>query len=180
MFDIIRESTLGEIVNRASGGRFLPYPDQRADFVVPERYLATSTAPSGSRTTTLTRNNSYQSLKEKLKTANPSTPGTADPSENVTRVVSEASIKAPLPAPPHATDSAADVHGVRPAHPVHPHDPFPFTPEPWIANRGADVEVGDLNEKNQFDGPDPLSQYILVEWYGDDDPENPRYAFSSP
>jgi len=38
MLDIIRDSTAGQLVNKLSRGRLLPYADQRADYVVPERY----------------------------------------------------------------------------------------------------------------------------------------------
>ena len=40
MKDLVRDSFIGQLVNRASGGRLLPYPDQRSDYVIPERYLA--------------------------------------------------------------------------------------------------------------------------------------------
>ena len=46
MFDILRESTVGELLNKFSGGRIPPYADQRPDFVIPERYLATSSSTS--------------------------------------------------------------------------------------------------------------------------------------
>lgn len=39
MKDILRDSTVGQILNWASKGRILPYEDQRADYVVPARYL---------------------------------------------------------------------------------------------------------------------------------------------
>lgn len=48
MFDLIRESTVGELVNKVSGGRLLPYPDQRTGFVIPAAYLATSSPASTS------------------------------------------------------------------------------------------------------------------------------------
>ena len=38
MLDLIRDSTVGQLVNKLSRGRLLPYADQRADYVVPERY----------------------------------------------------------------------------------------------------------------------------------------------
>ncbi|KAM0752445.1 putative caffeine resistance protein [Meredithblackwellia eburnea MCA 4105] len=38
-WDIIRDSTVGQLINSVSAGRFLPYPDQQKDYVVPERYL---------------------------------------------------------------------------------------------------------------------------------------------
>ncbi|KAL8291587.1 hypothetical protein RQP46_002565 [Phenoliferia psychrophenolica] len=47
MKDIIRDSSVGQILNSLSNGRILPYPDQREDFVVPARYLAKAITPSG-------------------------------------------------------------------------------------------------------------------------------------
>ncbi|KAJ7778241.1 major facilitator superfamily domain-containing protein, partial [Mycena metata] len=44
--DLIRDSTIGQIVNYLSSGRFLPYPEQRPDYVVPKRFLL----PSSQRT----------------------------------------------------------------------------------------------------------------------------------
>ncbi|KAJ7785820.1 major facilitator superfamily domain-containing protein [Mycena metata] len=42
-FDLVRDSTVGQILNYLSSGRILPYPEQRPGYVVPRRYLA---APS--------------------------------------------------------------------------------------------------------------------------------------
>lgn len=39
MLDIVRDSTIGQILNRVSHGRILPYADQRPDYVIPARYL---------------------------------------------------------------------------------------------------------------------------------------------
>lgn len=39
MQHLLRESAVGQILNWASKGRILPYPDQRADYVVPSKYL---------------------------------------------------------------------------------------------------------------------------------------------
>lgn len=36
--DIIRDSTIGQLINSISNGRFLPYQDQRPDYVVPARF----------------------------------------------------------------------------------------------------------------------------------------------
>lgn len=38
MIDLIRDSTLGQLINKLSRGCLLPFTDQRADYVVPERY----------------------------------------------------------------------------------------------------------------------------------------------
>jgi MFS transporter, DHA1 family, multidrug resistance protein len=43
MIDILRDSTVGQIINRISHGRLLPYPDQRPDYIVPEKYKVNST-----------------------------------------------------------------------------------------------------------------------------------------
>ncbi|KAF8077694.1 major facilitator superfamily domain-containing protein [Lyophyllum atratum] len=40
--DLIRDSTLGQIINYVSGGKYLPYADQRPDFVVPNHFLLPS------------------------------------------------------------------------------------------------------------------------------------------
>ncbi|GAA5897660.1 hypothetical protein JCM6882_000062 [Rhodosporidiobolus microsporus] len=38
--DLIRDSVFGQTVNWATKGKVFPYPEQRPDYVVPERYLA--------------------------------------------------------------------------------------------------------------------------------------------
>lgn len=45
MLDILRDSTIGGLVNIFSHGRLLPFPDQRDDFRIPERFLAPTTSP---------------------------------------------------------------------------------------------------------------------------------------
>ncbi|KAJ6486662.1 major facilitator superfamily domain-containing protein [Mycena sanguinolenta] len=40
--DFIRDSTIGQIVNHVSGGRLLPYPEQRPGYVVPRHFLLPS------------------------------------------------------------------------------------------------------------------------------------------
>lgn len=48
MLDLVRDSTFGQLVNWASSGRLLQYPDQRDDYVVPSKYLRRgSTATNG-------------------------------------------------------------------------------------------------------------------------------------
>jgi DHA1 family multidrug resistance protein-like MFS transporter len=39
MKDIIRDSTLGQIINGVSGGRYLPYADQRPDYTIPAHFV---------------------------------------------------------------------------------------------------------------------------------------------
>jgi MFS transporter, DHA1 family, multidrug resistance protein len=42
MKDIIRDSTIGQIINRVSGGRYLPYSDQRSDYSIPSHFILPS------------------------------------------------------------------------------------------------------------------------------------------
>lgn len=54
--DLLRDSTVGQIVNYLSKGRLLPYADQRPGYVVPARFLASSERKpkeTGSDVTTL-------------------------------------------------------------------------------------------------------------------------------
>ena len=129
MFDILRESTVGELLNRVSGGRILPYPDQQSDFVIPERYLATSSPASTS--TPITRVPSAATLADKASvvsgtTATPARTNVAV--EKVDTVRSDATLEA--------------------------------GPEPVEAV----VDKSSVNTKG----------FQLVDWYGDDDSENPR------
>ncbi|KAK4703323.1 MFS transporter, DHA1 family, multidrug resistance protein, partial [Phenoliferia sp. Uapishka_3] len=39
MWDIVRDATLGQVVNRLSHGKLFPYADQRPGYIIPERYL---------------------------------------------------------------------------------------------------------------------------------------------
>ncbi|KZP04827.1 MFS general substrate transporter [Athelia psychrophila] len=51
MKDILRDSVLGQILNSISGGRILPYSDQREDFVIPDHFRTDSLSRSASRAT---------------------------------------------------------------------------------------------------------------------------------
>lgn len=65
MIDILRQSTVGELLNLVSGGRILPFPDQRPDFKIPESYLATSLPASTSTSEPVTRVPTSVSLRDK-------------------------------------------------------------------------------------------------------------------
>ncbi|KAJ7650947.1 major facilitator superfamily domain-containing protein [Roridomyces roridus] len=45
--DLIRDATVGQILNYVSNGRLLPYADQRPDYVVPARFLLTDARDVG-------------------------------------------------------------------------------------------------------------------------------------
>jgi DHA1 family multidrug resistance protein-like MFS transporter len=42
MKDIIRDATVGQIINYVSGGRYLPYADQKPDYIIPEHFFLPS------------------------------------------------------------------------------------------------------------------------------------------
>lgn len=134
MFDIIRESTVGELLNRASGGRILPYPDQRPDFVIPERYLASSTPASTSTSTPVTRVPSAQTLADADK---------ASIASGVTATVARTKIAV------EKVDSV-DSDATLEAGPAQ-----------------IDTAVIDKSLAN-------TKGFQLVDWYANDDPENPR------
>ncbi|KAG9005774.1 hypothetical protein FRB94_001186 [Tulasnella sp. JGI-2019a] len=135
MFDIIRESSFGERINWISGGRLLPYAEQRSDFIVPAQYLLSTTpasAPDDSEEPT--RANSIEQL---------------DP---VTRVNSK--------------DRTLDEKKSE-----REFDPLPIEPR--------ELEAGELKKAGEERDLNPveeveISEHIIVDWYGPDDPANPR------
>lgn len=52
MSDLIRDSTIGGWINYVSKGKYLPYADQRADYVVPNKYIYQSCDYSPTETLT--------------------------------------------------------------------------------------------------------------------------------
>jgi DHA1 family multidrug resistance protein-like MFS transporter len=69
MKDIIRDSTVGQFINYISGGRYLPYDDQRADYIIPAHFL-----PPSSKSTTeidLVGDKKFLSTAETSRTASP-------------------------------------------------------------------------------------------------------------
>jgi DHA1 family multidrug resistance protein-like MFS transporter len=66
--DLIRDATIGQVINYLSRGRLLPYADQRPGYVVPKRFLKASEA--GSDTTTLCGED-YEKKKQSRGTNTP-------------------------------------------------------------------------------------------------------------
>lgn len=185
MWDILRESTVGELVNYASGGRILPYPDQRPDFVVPEKFLASSSMSNESTHVM----NDEKSPNEKPATA----------SEDLEEVPSTPAddTKQHLP-PSDGTSTVADAQNVKNGNSTWgsgaptriPSSEAVDTPKSDDAVITAKArEAGDVDDKTaarDVEGhPQELDKaletaqvdignHILVDWYGEDDPENPR------
>ena len=53
MKDTLRESIVGQAINALSKGKLLPYPEQRADFQVPAKYLASKNEKPGQQASNL-------------------------------------------------------------------------------------------------------------------------------
>jgi len=49
MLDLIRESPFGQLLNRVSNGRVLPYKEQQSTYQIPARYLKNGLQKSHSR-----------------------------------------------------------------------------------------------------------------------------------
>lgn len=155
MWDILRESMLGEAANRLSGGRLLPFPEQRPDFVIPERYLASS--PLSAATTRATAPNDDKPSSENSDPADDDEKKNRESmwtSDAPTRIPSSealeiSSANGGAQQQPKAVDGVTEVAKDLEAQPD----------ELERALEVAQVQTGD---------------HIIVEWYGDDDPENPQ------
>lgn len=167
MWDIIRESTVGEILNRVSGGRILPYPDQRSDFVIPEKYLLSPTiTPDNTAqayatlTSNTPRDDRNGDMKSQLPLSRLDLPAQVGLDENAKS--------------PQWTSSVPTRHLSS--------DAIHTTSETLAAGVAMDLEAGSTVPKVAEASPKALEKaleaahtdYILVDWYSDDDPENPR------
>jgi DHA1 family multidrug resistance protein-like MFS transporter len=171
MWDIIRESTVGEIINFVSRGRLLPYPDQRADFVIPERYLVSSSTTRDDTARTRATLKSHDDINDENKSElSPSH------SDLPTRVTSMA-----IDEDPKSSQWRSDVPTRIPSSDVIRADVDTRS----AARVAKDLEAGDIESEEAEANPQALEKaletaqteigdYILVDWYGDDDPENPR------
>lgn len=131
MFDTIRNATLGQILNHFSNQKILPYPEERADFVIPQKYLGTARDDNLEVVNGMNPRTQQVSSAEKLSKSD-------DPSTfELTVPVEVSSDKA-------GNSSFQDADQIE---------------------KGSEQS---LNEK------DPGSQYIVVDWYDDNDQENPQ------
>ncbi|KAF8311343.1 MFS general substrate transporter [Clavulina sp. PMI_390] len=139
MLDILREATVGGLLNRVSGGRILPFPDQIPGFAIPEHYLIDpKTTPSSPSTpAALTRAGSSDTLYNK-----------PEPTTDV---------KCPEK-PPHTMDENVT------ALVISKFDAARQTESMLEGGSQKVIDKGGINTEG----------YIVVDWYGDDDPENPR------
>lgn len=168
MKDIIRDSVIGQLLNGLSGGLILPYADQRKDYVVPERYRTKLLSRITSNATILgdtTPPDIKSSEKERVleSESNFTSPDTAVPSSaaSIRTVVHESSFSAKTT----ATDDVAQCRlraGV--IMPANPEDGNPVCE--MLRDELAEIQLHpELQKEKNLD---------LVDWYGPDDPDNPR------
>lgn len=113
--DTLRDSTFGQIVNHFSGHKYLQYPEERPEFVVPAKYLSSSLS------------NAFNSTINEKKDESP---------EN------QVDLQFTLPESSSSSASSTDI----------------------------ELEKGVTPEANK----EPNHGYILVDWYDDNDQENPQ------
>lgn len=172
MKDLFRETAVGQILNVVSGGRILPYPDQRTDFVVPRRYDPRASFRNGTHTAVEDSKAFELSGKSKKRLSHvtfPTAPvsGLNSPSQ---RTLNEGEIISISPAAPNDDDEIDVVDAEERRMSVGP------------AQKDDPEDGNVLAEKGREDLAKPHvafeSQYSsdLVEWYGPDDQDNPRQA----
>ncbi|ESK95480.1 benomyl methotrexate resistance protein [Moniliophthora roreri MCA 2997] len=165
MKDLIRDSIIGQQINYLSGGRLLPYADQRPGYQIPQRYLSHTL----SRVSTATIK-----VAEEQKKISPSYPSSTYPSTSATRCAT------PIPILPgdkeqieRVEQETVDVEEADRRLREVKHD-GETKPKP-AANRDAEkgdlrVEVRSVKEVEM----EPVVDPFLVDWDGPEDPDNPR------
>lgn len=154
MFDIVRDSTLGQGLNALFG--VFPYEDQRPEYVVPSRYLPTSrglsTAP------TVVDEKAAKFSLEKTPSALPVSSAASSSSD--LRTVAEDSRRQST-----ATFVASHIYPGRDEQNDHVEDGLKKE-----EHYNLDVTPGEGQIQPPVDHP----EYVIVGWNGDDDQDNPR------
>lgn len=140
--DILRDSFFGYIVNRVTDGRVFPYPEQRTDFEIPQKYLQTPNLVTDSLSS---KDADFEITVPASKDDNSRCTSNDSVLEKISDDESE---------DPKAFNNLQDEEKAIGISPEKSNDP--------LANP-------DLDAKSINDG-----QYIVVDWYGPDDSENPQ------
>lgn len=148
MKDIIRDSSIGQLLNSISGGRILPYADQRAGYVIPDRYRVDSLSRAASRAT-LIGDTTPPDLKKTL---------------SVEKYISEST----LPTRPQSAvvSSATSIRTIVRESII----PTNLEAGDTLAEKLRD-ELTYAQIHPELAKPENLD---LVDWYGPDDSDNPR------
>ncbi|KAF9524757.1 major facilitator superfamily domain-containing protein [Crepidotus variabilis] len=153
MIDIIRDSTVGFFVNRISGGRLLPFNDQRPDYVIPDKYAVTSPVES------------------KIPSA------ANEPAFNEKSVKSAEISVVPVPTRSSSPSTNPNVLKSVESTQIDPRSSY-LSGNSTLKFNEADLENGSPDDEkgreNEVVEEVQDSIYILVDWDGPEDPENPR------
>ena len=178
MPDLLRDSVLGQFLNSVSGGRILPYSDQRNGFAVPKHFRADFISRSASRATIvgdatppgLKKVASAEKSLSDLASPTldlPSYPETAVTSSaaSTRTVVRDSTISA-------ITTAVVDAAECRLRKGVNSN---PEEGDAFCEKARDELAVAKLH-------PEQVSEQDsnLVGWYGASDPDNPRYYDSLP
>ncbi|KAH9477538.1 Caffeine resistance protein 5 [Psilocybe cubensis] len=140
MSDTFRDSTVGVFINILSGGRYLPYPDQRPGWTVPESFLVNTASSSATAT--------FVSEKRDptVPTRKPSREDITEESQTPARLSEDGP---PVPESRRTSLSYAEKGG-----------------------KGRySVNVNMVREETI---QDTHSGTVIVDWYNDHDPDNPK------
>ena len=152
MIDLIRDSTVGQIINKLSSGRLLPYADQRLDYVVPSRYRLPETSTNTFYGDTIPINHE----RSRSSGDNASTRTLGQESGFVSTNGAEEERKRNLQAAMEGETKDLERGSAK---------------LETTKDEGATVQVHPALDSQK----DPY----LVEWDGPNDPENPRYPLLS-
>ena len=158
--DIIRDSFFGQIIYHASGRRLLQYPEERPDFILPERYAHTRpprssrtasptpevTGPSHSASTSASIRDEEKKEKQRYSVAEGTAEGTVDEEGTI------------------AGDGEED--GDRPQESMLADEYFHSPPI-------HDVEKAQFAAEEAQRIEAAHHNHNIVEWYGPDDPDCP-------
>ncbi|KAJ6590503.1 major facilitator superfamily domain-containing protein [Mycena vulgaris] len=103
--DLIRDSTVGQIINYLSNGRLLPYPEQRPGYVVPKHFLLPSSErenPDAVASDAVTLCGDSEKTKESSKTSSP-------PDTEIKREATATTLAADLESQPKQVDDATAI-----------------------------------------------------------------------
>ncbi|KAK7036777.1 hypothetical protein VNI00_011443 [Paramarasmius palmivorus] len=159
MKDLIRDSFIGQQINYLSGGRLLPYADQRPGYQVPQKYLSTMLSRVSTATLQVPGD---QAQKKMSSTTYPSTPATCQTPTPT------------LPCGERDNDETKSIEAIeREALDV---DEADARLQEVKTEEKRDVEKGDVEveirsiDESKEQALDPF----LVDWDGPNDQDNPR------
>lgn len=160
--DLIRESAVGFFINKFSKGKILPYTEEKPDFVVPQRYLEDPPLLSRQRSLASSIHSNHQTHQYTTEVESPESKPESFKGfdSDGTRVESLYHEK--------SDQSDDEENGLC-------EKPVAYTTE----NCENIVELKPYKSQDPLASPDDSrstdhGQYIVVDWYGPDDKDNPK------